>query len=117
MGAVIGALDIIEREPERREALWGNTRYFMQGLKSLGYDTGEAASPIIPAVVGEDMMAFRMVRRLQDLGVFANPVISPATAPGRALIRNSLMATHTTHHLDKALSAFQKAGREFGIIP
>ena len=117
VGAVLGALDVIEREPELRERLWANTRFLMDGLKSLGYDTGAAASPIIPALVGEDMMAFQMVHRLQELGVFANPVISPATPPGRALIRNSLMATHTTEHLEKALAAFKKAGREFGIIP
>jgi 8-amino-7-oxononanoate synthase len=117
VGAVLGALDVIEREPERREKLWANTRFLMDGLNSLGYNTGNSASPIIPAVVGEDMICFQMVHRLQELGVFANPVISPATPPGRALLRNSLMATHSTEHLEKALSAFRKAGKEFGIIP
>jgi 8-amino-7-oxononanoate synthase len=93
VAAVTAALEVIENEPERLQRLWDNTRALMEGLRGMGYDLGETATPIIPVIVGEDMLAFKMVVRLQELGVFANPVISPATPPGRALIRNSLMAT------------------------
>ena len=88
----------------------------MAGLKSLGFDTGESKTPVIPVVVGEDHAAFAMATRLQHEGVFVNAVVSPATPPGRALLRTSYMATHTEAHLTRALDAFAKVGREFGLI-
>jgi len=116
VAAVSAALDIIDQEPERREQLWINTRKMLEGFRSYGFDTGEAATPIIPIVVGEDMLAFKIAMMLQEEGVFANPVISPATPPGRALIRTSYMATHTEEQLDRVISAFVKVGRQTGLI-
>jgi len=116
VAAVSTALDIIDQEPERRERLWYNTNKMMEGFKSYGFDIGDAASPIIPVVVKEDMLAFKMALMLQEEGVFANPVVSPATPPGRALMRTSYMATHTDEHLDKVLAAFVKVGRQLGLI-
>jgi 7-keto-8-aminopelargonate synthetase-like enzyme len=116
VGAALAALDIIEAEPERRERLWENTRFMMTGLRAIGYDCGESETPVIPLVVGEDQVAFKMAVRLHEEGVFVNPVVSPATAPGRALIRTSYMATHRRQHLTRALEAFQKVGRELGIV-
>lgn len=116
VSAVSTALDIIDQEPERRERLWANTERMMNGFRSCGFDIGAAASPIIPIVVGEDMLAFKMALMLQEEGVFANPVVSPATPPGRALIRTSYMATHTDEHLDRVLEAFVKVGKEVGLI-
>ena len=71
---------------------------------------------MIPIVVGDDMQAFQTVLRLQEEGVFANPVVSPAVPEGRAMIRTSYMATHTREHLDRALEALALVGRELGII-
>ncbi len=116
VASVIKALEIIEREPERRERLWENTRHLGGALETLGFDTGTSSTPIIPIVVGEDMDAFRMTVRLQEEGVFVNPVIAPAVPPGRAMIRTSLMATHTRDHLDRALEAIARVGREMGLI-
>ncbi len=116
VASVIKAIEIIEREPERRQQLWDNTRYMKHEFTTLGFDTGESASPVIPLVVGDDMTAFRMTVRLQEEGVFANPVVSPAVPPGRAMIRTSYMATHTREHLDRALEAFAKVGRELEVI-
>jgi 7-keto-8-aminopelargonate synthetase-like enzyme len=82
----------------------------------MGYDTGDSASPVIPLVVGEDMDAYTMTIRLQEEGVFVNPVVSPAVPPGRAMIRTSYMATHTREHLDRSLEALRKVGREMGIL-
>ncbi len=110
------AIELTEREPERRERLWENTHYMKHEIEALGYDTGDSDSPIIPMVVGEDWTAFVMVKRLQEEAVFANPVISPAVPPGRAMIRTSYMATHTREHLDKGLEALRKVGRELGVI-
>ncbi len=114
--AVIKALELIEREPERRQRLWENTAYMKREFENLGFDTGDSESPVVPLVVGEDMTAFQMTAMLQHAGVFANPVISPAVPPGRAMIRTSYMATHTREHLDRALEAFAAVGRELGII-
>jgi len=117
VASVIKALEVIEREPERRLRLWENTDYMKREFSTMGYDTGASASPVIPLVVGEDVAAFKMTIRLQEEGVFANPVVSPAVPKGRAMMRTSYMATHTRDHLDRALDAFRKVGREMEIIP
>jgi 7-keto-8-aminopelargonate synthetase-like enzyme len=116
VAAALKALEIVEREPDRRKRLWENANYMKKELASTGFDTGESASPVIPIVVGEDMDAFTMTVRLQEEGVFANPVVSPAVPPGRAMIRTSYMATHTPEHLDRSLAALRKVGREMGIL-
>jgi 7-keto-8-aminopelargonate synthetase-like enzyme len=116
VASVLKAIEIIEREPERREHLWENTRFMAEGFRSLGFDTGESSTPVIPVVVGEDRTAFFLARRLQEEGVYVNPVITPAVPPGRALLRTSYMATHRREHLEKALEAFARVGRETGLI-
>ena len=67
-------------------------------------------------VVGEDDAALAMVQRLHDEGVFVNCVLSPATPPGRALIRTSLMATHTRDQLTRALEAIEKVAKELQLV-
>jgi 8-amino-7-oxononanoate synthase len=116
VASVIKALEIIEREPERRARLWENTAYMKSEFSAMGFDTGQSASPVIPLAVGDNMAAFKMTMRLQEEGVFANPVVSPAVPEGRAMIRTSYMATHTREHLDRALEAFRLIGREMGVI-
>ena len=116
VAAALATVEIMDREPERRERLWANTRFFAEGLRSLGFDTGDSSTPVVPVVVGEDLAALQMVARLHDEGVFVNCVLSPATPPGRALIRTSLMATHTREQLARALDAFGRVGREVGVL-
>lgn len=116
VAAVLAALDIIEQEPERRERLWHNTRKMQKGFTDMGYDIGTSDTPVVPVVVGDDMTAFMMTGLLEDAGVFVNPVVSPATPPGRALIRTSYMATHTDEQLDRVLDVFDRVGRELGIL-
>jgi 8-amino-7-oxononanoate synthase len=116
VAAALKALELAEREPERRKRLWETTDYMKREFDSMGYDTGASASPVIPLCIGEDMDAYRMTMRLQEEGVFANPVVTPAVPPGNAMIRTSYMATHTREHLDIALEAFSKVGREMGVI-
>lgn len=114
--AVLKAIEIVIREPERRAMLWENTRYMRRELDGLGFDTGGSETPVIPMVVGDDHKVFSMVSRLHHDGVFVNPVITPAVPPGRAMIRTSYMATHCREHLDEALDALQRIGREAGVI-
>jgi len=116
VATVIKALEIIQREPERRERLWEITEYMKTEFTNMGFDTGDSESPVIPLVVGEDFAAFQMTMRLQEEGVFVNPVVSPAVPEGRAMIRTSYMATHTRDQLDTALEACRKVGREMGVI-
>jgi 8-amino-7-oxononanoate synthase len=116
VAAAMKALEITESEPERRKQLWENTAYMKRELNGMGFDTGDSESPVIPLVVGEDSMAFTMAIRLQQEGVFVNPVITPAVPQGRAMIRTSYMATHTREQLDRALDALGNVGRELGVL-
>jgi len=117
VAAVLEALKIIEEEPERREQLWRNTRKMKQGFQEMGYDTGTSETPIIPLLIGDVMKAFRVRKILFENGIFANPFVSPAVPIGKAVIRTSYMATHTTEQLDKVLETFEKVGKQLGIIP
>jgi 8-amino-7-oxononanoate synthase len=114
--AVLKALEIVEREPERRKQLWESTNFMKRELMNLGFDTGDSESPVIPLVVGDDLNAFTMAKRLGEEGVFANPIITPAVPAGQALIRTSYMATHKREHLEQALTALAKVGRELNVI-
>jgi len=111
------ALELVEREPERRKRLWDNTHFMKHEFEAMGWDTGHSASPVIPLAVGDNLKVFAMTARLAEEGVFVNPVISPAVPEGHAMIRTSYMATHTTEHLERALEAIRKVGREMYLIP
>ena len=114
--AVLAALQIMEQEPERIARLWRNTDRMKQGLKRLGFDLGASATPILPVYCRSLMIAFQLCKRLQQEGLFVNPVVSPAVAPGHELIRISLMATHTDQQIDFALDKLGKVGKELGLI-
>ncbi len=113
---VLAALEIMHDEPERVDQLEKNGEFMKEGYKQLGFDTGNSESPIIPIIIGDDALTFKVWRDLFDNGVFVNPVISPATAPGRQLLRTSYMATHTEPQLVKVLEVFEKVGKENGLI-
>jgi 8-amino-7-oxononanoate synthase len=117
VAAVLAALDIIEQEPERREQLWRNAAHLRTGLQKLGFNTGQSATPIIPVILGEDMLTFRFWRALFDHGVFTNPAVRQAVAPGSSLLRTSVIATHTPAQIDRALDVFCKVGQELHVIP
>ena len=102
------AMELIRDEPEHRNNLWRNARYFRDGLRKLGFDTGHSESPIIPVIIGEDIHTVAWWRQLLDRGVYTNPVAYPATPRDRNLIRNSVMATHTIEDLDEALSVYEE---------
>ncbi len=116
VAAVEAALDILETEPDRRERLWENTEYMRRELTNLGFETCGSASPVISLLVGEDDATFRMAMRLQEEGVFVNPVMTPAVPAGHSMLRTSYMATHKREHLEQALGALAKVGRELSII-
>jgi 8-amino-7-oxononanoate synthase len=116
VASVSTALDIIEEQPELRARLWRNTHKMLRGYKTLGYDTGTSETPIIPIIIKDTMKTYQMCKLLFENGVFVNPVVSPGVPPGRELLRTSYMATHTEEQLDKVLAAFEKVGRQLGVI-
>jgi len=116
VASVSTALDMIEEEPELRARLWRNTHKMLKGYKTIGYDTGTSETPIIPVMIKDTMKTHEMCRLLFENGVFVNSVISPAVPQGRELLRTSYMATHTEEQLDKVLTAFEKVGRQVGVI-
>jgi 8-amino-7-oxononanoate synthase len=109
------ALKIIKSEPERRTRLWNITEKMLNGFREIGFDIGESESPVIPVIIGKDEDCFAFWKMLMASGVFANPVISPATPPGRALIRTSYMATHTDEDIETVLTVFRGCAEEFGL--
>jgi 8-amino-7-oxononanoate synthase len=114
--AALAAVRIMKREPERIARLWHNTTLMTEGLKERGFNTGRCQTPIIPVHVGTMETCFRMCKRLEQEGLFVNPVVPPAVGPNDALIRISLMATHTDEHIELALQKMQTVGRELGVI-
>lgn len=114
--AIDAALDIIEKEPERRKRLWANVAKMKKEFGLLGFNTGNSCTPIIPIIVGENMTTFKMWRMLYDEGVFTSPVVSPAVPEGQSIIRTSYTALHTDEHLDFVLEKFEKVGKILGII-
>ena len=116
VASVSAALDIIEEQPELRARLWKNTQKMLRGYKKLGFDTGTSETPVIPIIIKDTLKTYLMAKLLFDHGVFVNPIVSPAVPPGRELLRTSYMATHTEEQLDRVLEAFQKAGKQLGLI-
>lgn len=115
--AANAALDIMLKEPERIERLWELTRYALGRFRSLGFEIGNTSTPIIPLYVRDNERTFIITKEAFDRGVFINPVVAPAVAPGDTLIRFSLMATHTKAQLDEAIDILYEVFRNNGILP
>ena len=116
VAAALAALDILEAEPERVDRLIRNASKMRTGLKAEGFKVLEGRTAIVPVIVGEDLLAFKMWRMLYDAGVFVNVFISPGVPPGRQMMRTSYMATHEDEHLDKILEIFRDTGKKLGLI-
>jgi glycine C-acetyltransferase len=115
--ACIAAIDVLLTEPERIDRLWQNTARFKDGLRRLGFETGASETPITPVIVGKGAVAMDLSDRLFQMGVFAQGIGYPTVPEGRARIRTIVTSVHTDAQLDRALEAFQKGGKELGIIP
>ncbi|MCJ7696692.1 MAG: aminotransferase class I/II-fold pyridoxal phosphate-dependent enzyme [Anaerolineaceae bacterium] len=112
----LAALEVMREEPQRIARVNKIADFMRKGYAELGFDTGSSVTPIIPIIIGDDQLTFLTWRLLFNNGVFVNPVVSPATAPGRQLLRTSYMATHTDDQLHKVLEIFNKVGKEVGLI-
>jgi glycine C-acetyltransferase len=110
------SLEVVQKEPEHLLNLWNNTRYFKDGLRQLGFDTGSSETPITPVMVGESSKARRMSEMLFENSVFALPIVFPMVARDKARIRTIMNAGHSRQDLDYALRAFEKVGKSLGVI-
>lgn len=116
VAAVHAALGIIRKEPERIERLWRTVRRVREELVRLGFDVGASASPVIPLIIGDELKTIAFWKALLDAGVYVNPIIYPACPPNTARLRTSYMATHEDSHIDRALDAIARIGRELGVV-
>jgi len=112
----LAALQVMRDEPERIERVNEIADKMRKEYQRLGFNTGDSVTPVIPIIIGDDEMTFMTWKMLFENGVFVNPVISPAVAPGRQLLRTSYMATHTNEQLDQVLSIFEQVGKQLGLI-
>lgn len=113
---VIEALNVMEDEHWRMDALWNNTHRAKEAFIKAGFETGVSETPIIPLYVRDNEKTFLMTRKLMDAGVFVNPVVSPAVRSEDTLIRYSLMATHTFDQIDESVEKISAVARELGVI-
>jgi 7-keto-8-aminopelargonate synthetase-like enzyme len=104
--AAMKALEIIEAEPERVQRLHQTCDRVRTSLDRMGYDTMGSQTAIVPILIGNEVETFRFWKQLGLQGLFANPVVHPATPPGKGLIRTSYMATHTREDIDAVLEVF-----------
>ncbi|HSW56504.1 MAG TPA: pyridoxal phosphate-dependent aminotransferase family protein [Ignavibacteriaceae bacterium] len=116
VAAALAALDILEKEPERVQKLISNANYMRKNLKAKGFNVIDGRTAIVPVIVGNDELAFKMWRLLYDSGVFVNVFVAPGVPEGRQMMRTSYMATHEKEHLDEIIHLFEKAGKALGLI-
>jgi glycine C-acetyltransferase len=116
IAACSAAVEVMETEPELNRRLWDNTRFFKDGLRRRGFDTGTSVSPITPVIIGSGAKAARFSDELFARGVFAQGIFYPMVAEEKSRVRTIVMATHTRADLEEALGAFEEVGRLLGVI-
>jgi 8-amino-7-oxononanoate synthase len=109
--ASIAALDIVDREPERRENLLKNRDRFVKGLLSLGIAVASSETPIVPIMIGDPEKALKAGEKLLEYGIYATAIRPPTVPEDGARIRTALMATHTAEDIDYALDVFDRMKR------
>ena len=110
------SLKLLSEHPERVQALRDISEYMRNGLKKLGVKIIDSTTPIIPIYVYDDAKAFMACKMLLEKGVYVNPVVSPATPVGYALLRTSYTATHTKEQMDKAMVAIKEVLEKLEVI-
>ncbi|MGD1006633.1 MAG: pyridoxal phosphate-dependent aminotransferase family protein [Ignavibacteriaceae bacterium] len=116
VAAALAALDILEAHPELVTKLINNANKIRKGFKEAGFTIIDGRTAIVPVIVGDDELAFKMWRMLYDAGVFVNVFISPGVPPGKQMMRTSYMASHEDKHLDAILEIFKDTGKKLGLI-
>ncbi len=115
-GASIAVLDMLSETTALRDKLMDNTRYFRKQMTAAGFDIKQGEHPIVPIMLYEARLAQDFASRLLDEGIYVIGFFYPVVAKGNARIRVQLSAAHEKHHLDKAIEAFTKVGRELNVL-
>lgn len=112
----IAVLDLLDRDPSLRKQLWDNTAYFREQMTKLGFDLKPGEHPIIPVMLGDAKLATDMAAAMLDEGVYVVGFAFPVVPQGEARIRTQMSAAHTREELDRAIAAFERVGKRFGVI-
>jgi glycine C-acetyltransferase len=116
VGASIAVLDMLSETTALRDKLEWNVRYFKDGIKKCGFDIKDGESAIVPIMIYDAKLSQIFADKLLEEGVYAIGFFYPVVPKGQARIRVQLSAAHEKEHLDKAIAAFQKVGKELNII-
>jgi glycine C-acetyltransferase len=116
VAAVSACVDVMETEPQHHARLWENTKFFKDGLKALGFNTGNSVTPVTPVIVGEGAKAAKFSDMLLQNGVYAQGIYFPMVAEKLSRVRTIVSAAHTRDDLQEALDVFRKCGKELGLI-
>jgi 8-amino-7-oxononanoate synthase len=117
VAAAMAALELMQEEDWRQDKLRDNFTYMRTELRRLGFELGKTETAVIPIYIRDDLKTVMMWKSLlDDHSIYVNPFITPGVAPKQQVLRTSYMATHERVHLDRALDAFEKVGKKFGVI-
>jgi glycine C-acetyltransferase len=116
VGASIAVLDMLTETTELRDQLEYNTKYFRNKMTEAGFDIKPGDHPIVPIMLYEAVVAQNFAAKLLEEGVYVIGFFFPVVAKGLARIRVQLSAAHKQEHLDKAIAAFTKVGKELGVL-
>ena len=116
VGASIAVLDMLSETTELRDKLEYNTKYFRSKMTDAGFDIRPGIHPIVPIMLYDAVVAQNFAARLLEEDIYVIGFFYPVVARGQARIRVQLSAAHEQHHLDKAIAAFSKIGRELGVL-
>ena len=116
VGASIAVLDMLITTTELRDKLESNTKYFRSKMTEAGFDIKPGDHPIVPIMLYDAVLAQNFAAKLLDEGIYVIGFFFPVVAKGQARIRVQLSAAHDQRHLEKAIEAFTKVGKELGVI-
>ncbi len=116
VGASIAVLDMLSETTELRDKLEKNTTYFRSKMTEAGFDIKPGIHPIVPIMLYEAKLSQEFADKLLEEGIYVIGFYYPVVPQGQARIRVQISAGHEMHHLDKAIAAFTKVGRELGVL-
>lgn len=116
VGAASKVLDMISDDTSLRDKVMENAEYFRKEMKSKGFDIPDGNAAIVPVMLYDAKLSQDMAEKLLSEGIYVIGFFYPVVPKGKARIRVQLSAAHTREHLDKAIAAFEKVGKELGII-
>ncbi len=116
VGASIAVIDLLSSTTSLRDKLWDNTQYFRKEMTDAGFDIKAGEHPIVPIMLYDAVLAQNFASALLDEGIYVIGFFYPVVAKGKARIRVQISAAHDRHHLDKAIAAFTKVGKELGVL-